>query len=120
MIENILELVGEITLGGVAVGNVDVKEHYAEGSTLYILLTNDQILTIDLRPYIDSTLTEEQIEAINNMSCNIDENGNLQMNYDDSVLAINFEIEDGNLIAETNVDSISFNINSNGEMEAIY
>lgn len=65
-------------------------------------------------------LTSEQIEAINNMSCDIDENGNLQINYDDTILAVNFKMENGNLIAETNVDRLSFNINSNGEMEAIY
>ena len=49
-----------------------------------------------------------------------DENGNLKIDYDDTLLAINFEIENGNLIVENNVDSLSFNINNNGEMEAIY
>lgn len=120
MIETVLELVGEINIGGVASVDVTVKEHYAEGSTLFIVLSNNQILTIDLSPYMDSDLTEELIEAINSMSCDIDENGNLQMNYNDSILAINFEIEDGDLIAESNVEGLSFNINSNGEMEAIY
>ena len=65
-------------------------------------------------------LTSEQIQAINNMICEIDENGNLKIDYDDTLLAINFEIENGNLIVENNVDSLSFNINNNGEMEAIY
>lgn len=120
MIETVLELVGEINIGRVASFDVEVKEHYLEGTTLIIVLSNGQELSIDLSSYIDSTLTEEQIEAINNMSCEIDENGNLQMNYDDSTLAVNFKIEYGDLIAETNVGGLSFNINSDGEMEAIY
>ena len=120
MIDAVIELVGSINIGGVIPSNVEVKEHYLEGTILFIVLTNNQTLTIDLSPYINNELTEEQIAAINNMSCRIDENGNLQMDYDDTTLAVNFKIENGDLIAETNIDSLTFNINNNGEMEAIY
>ena len=138
MIENRLELVETIDIGSGS-GTTDYNLLFNKPSINGVELIGNKTLDEleiscdcgDVRSIVISILAEygliqlegltsEQIAAINNMSCDIDENGNLEINYDDTVLAINFEIENGNLIAETNIDNISFNINSNGEMEAIY
>ncbi len=63
-------------------------------------------------------LTEKQIQAINEMIVTTDEN--LVLTYDDEVLNVDFTIEDNNLIVTNNVTGLDFNINENGEMEAIY
>lgn len=63
-------------------------------------------------------LTEEQIQAINEMIATANEN--LVLTYDDTVLDIDFTIEDNKLIVTNNVAGLDFNINGNGEMEAIY
>lgn len=68
---------------------------------------------------ISSSLTEEEIQALNNMTCEIDENGNLIINYNDEVLNISFSIEDKNLIVTENIDA-NFSINETGEMEVSY
>ena len=68
---------------------------------------------------LDSSLTLIEIEALNNMICEIDENGELLINYDDEVLNISFSIEDKNLIVTENIDA-NFSINENGEMEVSY
>lgn len=70
------------------------------------------------KPMIDSELSEEEIKAINNMSISNDENG-LFINYSDDVLAIDFDINDNNLIV-TNHTSANFSINGDGEMEVEY
>ena len=111
-----LSLTGGITSSSVEIVDVEVKEHYLDNTTLYIVLTNYQTLSLDVSQYFGNTLTAEQTEAINNMTCEIDNNGCLLINYDDTILAINFKIENGELIAEIDND----NINSDGEMEAIY
>jgi hypothetical protein len=101
-------------------GEVNVKEHYLEGTNLVIELSNNQTLIIDISEYIGTSgLTEEQIEAINNMTVSI-ENGELIFEYDDTVLDIDFNIENGELIVEDNEENIEFTINENKEMEAIY
>lgn len=67
-----------------------------------------------------SGLTQAQIEALNNMGCMINDECQLIISYDDTTLDIYFAIEDNNLIAINNVTGLDFNINENGEMEAIY
>lgn len=101
-------------------GEVKVKEHHLEGTNLVIELSNNKILIIDISEYIGTSgLTEEQIEAINNITVSI-ENGELTFEYDNTVLDIDFNIENGELIVEDNEENIEFTINENKEMEAIY
>ena len=64
-------------------------------------------------------LTAEQIEAIEDMSSSI-VNGELTIEYDEKILPIDFYLENGELIAESDIDSIDFRINENGEMEVDY
>lgn len=99
---------------------VNVKEHYLDGTNLVIELSNNQTLIIDISEYIGTTeLTREQINAINNMNVSI-ENGEIILEYDDKVLDINFSLEDKNLIVDDNLNGADFNINENGEMEVLY
>ena len=99
---------------------VNVKEHYLDGTNLVIELSNNQTLIIDISEYIGTTeLTQEQINAINNMNVSI-ENGEIILEYDDKVLDINFSLEDKNLIVDDNLNGADFNINENGEMEVLY
>lgn len=66
-----------------------------------------------------SNLTQEQTKALNEMQCSIDENGTLNITYDDTVLDLKFQIEDKNLIINNNINA-TFSINDNGEMEVYY
>ena len=65
------------------------------------------------------SLTDEQIQALNEMECIIDENGELSITYNESALDLGFEIKDGNLIIDNNINA-TFSINENGELEVIY
>lgn len=103
----------------VKINAVNFKEHYLEGTNLILVLPDDSKLTVDISSYIDSGLTDEQIEAINNMTFTIDDE-NLIIEYDESVLDLDFSIDGGNLIIENNVDGVDFNINQNGELEVLY
>lgn len=53
------------------------------------------------------------------MECTIDEKGELSITYDDTILDLDFQIEDGNLIVYNNINA-TFSINENGELEVIY
>lgn len=90
---------------------------------ILILSFNDETeLSVDLSPLSNGSvleeLTEEQIKAINEMIAIAGEE--LILEYDNDVLDIDFTIEDNNLIVTNNVAKLNFNINENGEMEAIY
>lgn len=142
MIENVVELVGEIyyaqtdgkpvyelpiasadTLGGIKVGSGLTIENgvlsVTGGSTDNV---RETVISILIEYGLISTdgLTEEQTQALNSMTCELDTNGNLLMNYDETVLTVNFKIEESDLIVENNINSLNFNINENGELEAIY
>ena len=67
---------------------------------------------------VTTELTEEQIKAINEMIATTGEE--LILEYDDTILDVDFTIEDNNLVVTNNVTKLDFNINENGEMEAIY
>jgi hypothetical protein len=67
---------------------------------------------------VTTELSEEQIQAINEMIATVNEE--LTIEYDDEILDIDFVIEDNNLIVTNNVTGLDFNINENGEMEAVY
>lgn len=104
----------------VKVKAIEIKERYLEGYNLILVLSDNSKLSIDISEYIGTTeLTQEQINAINNMNVSI-ENGEIMLDYDDKVLAINFSLKDGNLIVDDNLNGADFNINENGEMEVLY
>lgn len=63
-------------------------------------------------------LTEDQIQALNEITINLD--NELSIEYDENVLDIDFMIEGEDLIVENNIEGLTFEINENGELEAIY
>lgn len=69
---------------------------------------------------IKKYLSPDAIEAINNMTAEINENGELIINYDSNKLNINYEIVDGNLIFTDNTGLINSVINKNDELEVMY
>ena len=69
---------------------------------------------------IKKYLELDAIEAINNMSAEINENGELIINYDSDKLNINYEIIDGNLFFTDNTGLIDSSINKDYELEVIY
>lgn len=101
-------------------GEINVKNHYLDGTDLIIELSNNQTLVIDISEYIgEQSLTQEQINAINNMTVLI-ENNELIFEYDETVLNLDFNLENGNMSVNNNVSSTDFNINENGELEVSY
>lgn len=69
---------------------------------------------------IKKYLSPDVIEAINNMTSEINKNGELIINYDSNKLNINYDIVDGNLIFTDNSGLINSVINKNDELEVIY
>lgn len=67
----------------------------------------------------DGPLTPEEIQALNEMDCTINENGVLTITYDNNVLDIDFRKEGTDLIVDNNINA-TFNINQNGELEVNY
>lgn len=101
---------------------VAVEKHYLEGQNIIIVLTDGSKIIVDISEYIVTSgeLTQEQIEAINNMEFFISADGDLIADYDDTLLDIEFFIDEGLLIANNNEEKLDFTINDLGEMEAIY
>lgn len=93
-----------------------------ENKILYLDFNDGTTISVDLSSLssgsITAELTQEQINAVNNMIVTMDEN--LILEYDDQILKIDFKIEDNNLVVTNNVIGLDFSINENGEMEAIY
>lgn len=102
----------------VLINAVKIKEHYLQGTNLILVLPDSSKLTLDISLYIDGGLTQERIEAINNMIVYIDDE-NLFIDYDENVLDLNFSIQENNLAIENNIYGVDFNIN-NGELEVSY
>lgn len=98
--------------------DVAVYTHYLEGTTLYIELTNGQVLEVNIKEYIDD-LGNVRVEAINNMKILL-ENQELVIEYDDSVLPVEFSRDGNDLIVDNNDETLDFNINENKELEALY
>ena len=69
-------------------------------------------------PPEDNGLTNEQINAINSITIDLDEE--LSIEYDETVLDIDFTIEGVDLVVENNVDGLEIDINKNGELEVLY
>lgn len=68
----------------------------------------------------ENTLTPQQIQAINNMTSTINKNGELILDYDETMLDINYMInENGELIFTDNTGLIDSQI-TNEELEVIY
>jgi hypothetical protein len=67
---------------------------------------------------IITDLTQEELEALENMKTTATRD--LILEYDDEVLDIDFTIENNDLVVTNNVTGLDFNINNNGELEAIY
>lgn len=63
-------------------------------------------------------LTPEQIAALNEMTCEVNQDGNLIITYNENVLDISFVIDDKNLIIDNNINAV-FNINNNN-LEVTY
>lgn len=99
-----------------------VSEIRLENKMLILSFNDETELSVDLSSLSNGSvveeLTEEQIQAINEMIATTGEE--LILEYDNDVLDIDFTIEDNNLIVTNNVAKLDFNINENGEMEAIY
>lgn len=64
-------------------------------------------------------LTQEQIDALNNIKTLIDRQ-DLIIEYDNEVLDLDFNIQNNDLIVDNNVQGTEFEINNNGELEVIY
>ena len=93
-----------------------------ENKILYLDFNDNTSLSVDLSSLsggsVPTGLTQEQIEAINNMVAILEED--LTLEYDEELLDIEFKIENGNMIVTNNVTGLDFSINENGEMEAMY
>lgn len=94
-------------------------------------VVKDRIANIDLRQSVIDILveygliqleelTEEQIKALDEMVCEIGEDGELLIQWDDKVLDIDFRIEDKDLIITNNMLQVDIEINENGELEVRY
>lgn len=71
------------------------------------------------KPSEDTELTEEQIKALDEMTFEINEDGELLISYDKEILEIDFYIENNDLIISQDIE-VDFNINVDGEMEVSY
>ena len=103
--------VDDVLVDGVSVvengiANIELRQAVIDILTEYGLIQSEN-------------LTEEQIQALNEMACEIDENGNLNITYNETILDINFSLENGNLIIDNNIN-VTFNINEIGELEVSY
>jgi hypothetical protein len=88
------------------------------GETAYV---NGAKITGAIETYdgsIADTITEEQIKAIHETSIVLGDE--LQISYDETVLDISFSMQDGNLIIDDNMESATFRINDNKELEVEY
>lgn len=66
----------------------------------------------------DAGITQEQTEALNNIQVALTDE--LTITYDETVLDMNFYIENENLVCENNMEDVTMQINSNGELEVTY
>ena len=66
------------------------------------------------------SLTEEQIQALNEMTASINEEGELEITYNENVLDFEIQIQNDELIVENNMEEVDFAINSEKELEVMY
>lgn len=103
--------IDDVRVDGVSVvenriANIDLRQRVIDILIEYDLLRLDE-------------LSEEQIQALNEMTCEIDENGELVISYDEEILPISFALESANLVVTSNINAL-FGINTNGELEVSY
>ena len=120
-------LIGRFTNSGSLTGKLDngiiykdleVKEHYLDGSDLVIVFSNNTSLKVDIAQYINA-LDKKQRIAMEEMKIYMEE-GNLIFDYDDTVLDFDFSIVENDLMVDNNIDDkVYFEIN-NKEMEVDY
>lgn len=79
-------------------------------------ITRNEITTT---PSEDTDLTDEQIKALDEMTFEMNEDGELLISYDKEILDIDFYIENNDLIISKDIE-VDFNINVDGEMEVSY
>lgn len=115
-------LTGVVNIGTRGGFDKYVSNARLENKILYLDFNDGTTLSVDLSSLssgsVTTELTQEQINAVNNMIATMD--GDLILEYDDEVLKVDFKIEDNNLVVTNNVTGLDFSINENGEMEAIY
>lgn len=97
---------------------VEVKDKYLEGKNLILILTNGQKLVVDLSEYIGD-LTDDTKIAIENMKIEVVD-GELLIEFDDTVLQLDFYKDGDDLVVDNNVEDVDFNINENKELEVSY
>lgn len=98
---------------------VTVENHYLEGQNVVIVFSDGSKLFVDISSYIGGGLTEQQIEAINNMNITI-ENDELIIDYDETILGFDFILQNNNLIVDNTINGTDFNINESKELEVLY
>ena len=126
-----VKLQGSVNAKGIIIGDINnanrgfdkyVSNIRLDNKILYLDFNDNTTLSVDLSSLsngsVTTGLTQEQIEAVNNMVAILGEE--LVLEYDDKMLDIDFLIENGNMIVTNNVTGLDFSINENGEMEAIY
>lgn len=113
-----------ITEEDIARWNGNAGEKYVSdaklvGTNLILYFNDGTTIKVDLSSLGGGGLTTKQIEALENMTASIID-GELVLNYDDTLLDFEFSIVDKELVVDNNEAYVDFNINENEEMEVIY
>lgn len=95
---------------------VDVRIDKSE--YLALILNKLDKLNVEYEVIEISRLTAEQVEAVKNIL--VECNENLTITFDESILDIDFTKDEDNLFVDNNVEGLTFRINKNNELEAIY
>lgn len=116
-------LTGVVNIGTRGGFDKYVSNARLENKLLYLDFNDGTTISVDLSSLSGGTttpteLTQEEINAINSMIASMNEN--LILEYDDTLLDVEFKIENNNLVVTNNENGLDFSINKNGEMEAIY
>ena len=98
--------------------DVFILSHKLVGKILHLELTNGQILELDISDYLGE-VTDAKINALDAMMMSII-NGDLIAEYDDAILDYTFELDGNDLIVDDEEEFVEFQINENGELEALY
>ena len=126
--ENIAE--DQVVLGikGTFRGGIDTTDATATsddilaGKTAYSkgekLVGTIEIYEFDFSIGVESGLSTEEIEALNNIQVVLTDE--LIVSFDETILDISFSVENNELIVYNNMEEVTFNINNNKELEVIY
>lgn len=105
------ETITDVKVDGISVvkdgvANIDLRQNVIDILIEYDLLRLDE-------------LTEEQIQALKDMTCEINNNGELAITYNEELLPISFALDNVNLVVTSNINAL-FGINKDGELEVSY